>query len=39
MLKLKASIDITKTMFCSIKDYGNIFLSSCNDNDLRDVQT
>ena len=39
MVKLKASIYITKTMFWSIKDYGNIFLSSCNDNDLRDIQT
>ena len=26
-------------MFCSIVDYGNIFLSSCNVNDLCDLQT
>ena len=39
MLTYKAALDITKTMFCSIIDYGNIFLSSCNDGDLNDVQT
>ena len=38
MLTYKAAIDIIKTMFCSIVDYGNIFLSSCNDGDLNDVQ-
>ena len=26
-------------MFCSIIDNGNIFLSSCNDGELNDVQT
>ena len=26
----KAALDITKTMLCSVIDYGNIFLSSCN---------
>ena len=26
-------------MICSIIDYGNIFLSSCNDSDLKDIQT
>ena len=26
-------------MFCSIIDYGNIFLSSCTENELRDIQT
>ena len=39
MVTLKASLDITKTMFCSIVDYGNIFLSSCSINDLKDIQT
>ena len=39
MITLKASLDITKTMFCSIIDYGNIFLSTCNENDLKDIQT
>ena len=39
MLSYKAALAITKTMFCSIVDYGNIFLSSCNDRDLNDVQT
>ena len=39
MVTLKASLDITKTMFCSIIDYGNIFISTCNENDLNDIQT
>ena len=39
MVTLKASLDITKTMLCSIVDYGNIFLSSCINNDLKDIQT
>ena len=39
MVTLKASLDITKTMFCSIVDYGNIFLTSCIENDLNDIQT
>ena len=39
MITTKAALDITKTMFCSIIDYGNIFLSSCTENELRDVQT
>ena len=39
MITLKASLDITKTMFCSIIDYGNIFLSTCNENVLKDIQT
>ena len=34
----KAALDITKTMFCSIIDYGNIFISSCTEGDLSDVQ-
>ena len=34
----KYALDITKTMLCSIIDYGNIFLSSCNENDLNDLQ-
>ena len=38
MITTKAALDITKTMFCSIIDYGNIFLSSCSENDLNDVQ-
>ena len=40
MVTLKASLDITKTMFCSnIVDYGNIFLSSCIENDINGIQT
>ena len=39
MVAVKAALDIKKTMFCSIIDYGNIFLSSCNANDLNDLQT
>ena len=39
MLTVKAALDVTKTMLCSIIDYGNIFLSSCNENDLTDIQT
>ena len=39
MITTKAALDVTKTMFCSIIDYGNIFLSSCAENDLRDIQT
>ena len=39
MITVKASLDIVKTMFCSIIDYGNIFLSSCNSGDLKDIQT
>ena len=39
MITAKAALDITKTMFCSIIDYGNIFLSSCPENDLKDIQT
>ena len=39
MLTTKAALDVTKTMLCSIIDYGNIFLSSCNKNDLKDIQT
>ena len=35
----KATLDVIKTMFCSIVDYGNIFLSSCNEGDLKDIQT
>ena len=38
MVTYKAALDITKTMFCSIIDYGNIFLSSCNEGELYDVQ-
>ena len=39
MVTYKAALDITKNMFCSIIDYGNIFISSCNDGDLHEVQT
>ena len=39
LITMKAALDITKTMFCSIIDYGNIFLSSCTENDLKDIQT
>ena len=38
MINKKAALDITKTMLCSIIDYGNIFLSCCNDSDLNDLQ-
>ena len=30
MINVNAALDITKTMLCSVIDYGNIFLSSCN---------
>ena len=38
ILMQKAALDITKTMFCSIIDYGNIFISSCTDGDLFHVK-
>ena len=38
MINVKAALDITKTMLCSVIDYGNIFLSSCTQGDLRDMQ-
>ena len=38
MINEKAALDITKTMLCSVIDYGNIFLSSCNKADLNDLQ-
>ena len=38
MINVKAALDVTKTMFCSIIDYGNIFLSSTNDSDLHELQ-
>ena len=39
MITTKGALDIVKTMLCSIIDYGNIFLSSCNLCDLKDIQT
>ena len=39
MLTEKETLDIIKSMCCSIVDYGNIFLLSCNVGDLRDIQT
>ena len=39
MITVKAALDIIKTMFCSIIDYGNIFLFSRNLNELNDLQT
>ena len=36
MITVKAALHITKTMLCSIVDYGNIFLTSCNVCDLTD---
>ena len=39
MINIKAALDITKTMLCSVIDYGNVFLSSCNNCDLNDLQT
>ena len=30
MINIKAALDITKTMLCTVIDYGNILLSSCN---------
>ena len=38
MINVKAALDITKTMLCSVIDYGNIFLSSCNQGELSDMQ-
>ena len=38
MINVKAALDITKTMLCSVIDYGNIFLSSCTQGDLSDMQ-
>ena len=38
MLNIKASVDIVKTMICSIIDYGNMFIGSCNLQDLSDLQ-
>ena len=38
MLNKKASIDIVKTMICSIIDYGNMFIRFCNLQDLSDLQ-
>ena len=38
MLNKKASVDIVKTMICSIIDYGNMFIGSCNLQDLSDLQ-
>ena len=38
MLNKKASIDIVKTMICSIIYYGNMFISSCSLQDLSDLQ-
>ena len=39
MINLKAALDVTKTMLCSIIDYGNIFLSTIKEVDLNDLQT
>ena len=39
MINIKAALDVTKTMLCSIIDYGNIFLSSIKEVDLNDLQT
>ena len=39
MLTVKAAFDVTKTLLCSFIDYGNIFLLSCIENDLTDIQT
>ena len=36
MINVKAALDITKTMLCSVIDYCNIFLSSCTQGDLSD---
>ena len=38
MLNKKASMDIVKTMICSIIDYENMFISSCSLQDLSDLQ-
>ena len=38
MINEKAALDITKTMLCSVIGYGNIFLSSCNEAELNDLQ-
>ena len=39
MITTKAALDIIKTVFCIIIDYGNIFLISCPTGDLKDIQT
>ena len=38
MITVKAALDITKTMLCSVIEYGNIVLSSCIDADLHDLK-
>ena len=38
MLNEKASLDIVKTMLCSVIDYGNMFINTCNTQDLADLQ-
>ena len=38
-ITLKVALDITKTMFRSIIDYGNIFIATCNETDLKDIRT
>ena len=37
MLNLKASIDIVKAVLSSIIDYGNMFISTCDSQDLSDL--
>ena len=37
MINTKAALDITKTMICSVINYGNIFLSSCDNFDLDEI--
>ena len=37
-LNKKASIDIVKTMICSIIDYGTLCIGSCKQQDLSDLQ-
>ena len=37
MINTKAALDITKTIICSVINYGNIFLSSCNNFDLDEI--
>ena len=39
MITVKAALDVAKTMFCSIVDYGNIFLTACTKSELKDIQT
>ena len=38
MLNEKAALDIVKTMLCSIIDYRNMFMCTCNIPHMSDLQ-